>query len=295
MNNPKYNTKYNIPTPGERCACPQPRVAKRAALLFDRIYVWPWIDKRTIIPSSIKFDVPKVDDLMNTRWNELKDQLLHNSPKLKNPISMFTADDTSNIIDELFVRIRVECLWLSGHSVTPVYERQERYLSDYPIGNTLVYQAALENLPEIIEDDVSWSQIIEFRSDKDAIRKYRELRLWLEYSLSAKSVEHARDLIASRIEDYEWAIRKHGLKTTTGALSSIFSWEGLISLGAGAGIGAALGGAVWSALTGALFTVGRASVWVAERMIELQDIKRGPDAAVALICDAKRLVRSDNT
>lgn len=284
------NPKYSIPAPGERCACPQPLVAKRAALLFDRIYVMPWIDRRTSIPSSIKFDIPKVDELMNTLWEKLKNQIIFNSPKLNQPISTFTADDMSKIFDELVLQIRVECFRLSGHSVTPVYESQERYLLDYPSGNTMVYQAALENLPEIIEDHVSWEQILDFRSDEEAIRKYRELRLWLEYSLSAQSVEHARVLIARRIEDYEWAIRKHGLKTTTGALSSIFSWEGLISAGAGAGIGAALGGPVWSALTGALFTVGRASVWVAERMIEMQDIKRGPDAAVALICDAKRLV-----
>ena len=113
--------------------------------------------------------------------------------------------------------------------------------------------------------------------------------------MSAQSVEHARDLIAHRIEEYEWAIRKHGLKTATGALSSIFSWKGLISLGTGVSIGAALGGPVWSALTGALFSVGGASVWVAERMIEMQDIKHGPDSAVALICDAKRLVTREST
>ena len=192
------------------------------------------------------------------------------------------------------MRIRVESYRLSGYFVTPVYERQERYLLEYPSGNTLVYQAALENLPEIIEDHVSWEQVLEFRSDEEAIRKYRELRLWLEYSLSAQSVEHARDLIAHRIEEYEWAIRKHGLKTATGALSSIFSWKGLISLGTGVSMGAALGGPVWSALTGALFSVGGASVWVAARMIEMQDIQRGPDSAVALICDAKRLVRRES-
>ena len=162
---------------------------------------------------------------------------------------------------------------------------------DYPSGNNIVYQAALENLPDIIEDQVPWEQVIEFRSDKDAIRKYRALRLWLEYSLSAQSVEHARDLIALGIEDYEWAIRKHGLKTATGALSSIFSWKGLISITAGVGVGAAIGGPVWSALTGTIFTVGRAAVWIAERMIQRKDIQRSPDAAVALIYDAKQLVR----
>jgi hypothetical protein len=286
MNNPRYNT----PAPGERCAYPQPRVAKRAALLFDRIYVPSWRDGRDITPSHIKFDVPNIDEYMHTLWEKLKHQLVLNNPKAK-----YTADDVSNIIDEFEVRLRVDSFRLAGYSVTPIYESQQRYFLDYPSGNALAYQAALENLPEIVEDHVSWEQVLEFRSDEEAIRKYRELRLWLEYSLSAQSVEHARDLITHRIEDYEWAIRKHGLKTATGALSSIFCWKGLISVGAGVGIGAALGGPVWSALTGALFTVGRASVWVAERMIEMQDIKRGSDSAVALICDAKRLVRREIT
>jgi hypothetical protein len=251
-------------------------------------------DRRSI-PSSIQLDIPKVNELANAQWTKLSSQLIYSSPKLKQSTSTFTAGYTFNIMMEIYLRVIVECFRQCGYSVTPVYKRQERYMLDYPSGNTLVYQAALENLPEIIEDQVSWEQILEFRSDEEAIRKYRELRLWLEYSLSVQSIEHARNLIARKIEDYEWAIRKHGLKTTTGALSSIFSWEGLISMGAGAGIGAALGGPVWSALTGTLFTVGRASVWVAERMIEMQDIKHGPDAAVALICDAKRLVRRDTT
>ena len=287
--------RYSIPAPGERCAYPHARVAKRAALLFDRIYVTSWRDDRDTTPSRIKFDVPNMDKYFNMLFEKLKQPLMLNNPKLNVPIGTLTADDVSNFIDEYAVQVIMECFRLAGYPVTPVYESQQRYFSDYPSGNTLAYQAALENLPEIIEDHVSWEQILEFRSDDEAIRKYRELRLWLEYSLSAQSVEHARDLIAHRIEDYEWAIRKHGLKTATGALSSIFSWEGIISVGAGVGIGAALGGPVWSALTGALLTVGKASVWVAERMIERQDIQRGPDSAVALICDAKRLVQRENT
>jgi hypothetical protein len=153
------NPKYSIPEPGERCACPQPRVAKRAALLFDRIYVPPWRDRRDNIPSCVKFDVPKTDEYFEAQFETIKKQILFNSPKLKKPISTFTADDMSNIIDKLFVRVRVECFRLSGYSVTPVYERQERYLLDYPSGNTLVYQAALENLPKIIEAFCSIIQI----------------------------------------------------------------------------------------------------------------------------------------
>jgi hypothetical protein len=292
MNSPTHNT----PLPNERLAIPESGVRKRAALLFDRIYATSWQVKDYGIPPSITFNIPEVREFERTHKGGIIDLLLF-SQKLKRakqiqkkPESMLTKEDFRLIGSELILLYTTACYRLCGYCVTPVYERQEQYLSDYPVGNSVVYQAALENLPEIIEDDVSWEQILEFRNDKKAIRKYRELRLWLENSLSAQSVEHARDLIASKIENYEWAIRKHGLKTTTGALSSIFSWEGLIALGAGAGIGAAIGGVTWSALTGALFAVGRVSVWVAERMVEMQDIKHSPDAVVALICDAKRLM-----
>jgi hypothetical protein len=286
------NLRLSTPAPGERCACPQELVAKRAALLFDRIYKPQTLSFDDSIPSSLLFDVPNTSDHFNTTWDKFRQELFK-----KNAISNHmrekipTADEVANIIFEFALRVRVESFRLAGYTITPVYNSQQRFFLDYPSGKNIVYQAAVENLPEIIEDQVSWEQVIEFRSDKDAIRKYRALRLWLEYSLSAKSVKHARDLIARGIEDYEWAIRKHGLKTATGALSSIFSWKGLISITAGMGVSAAVGGPVWSALTGAIFTVGRATVWVAERMIERQDIERAPDAAVALICDAKQLVR----
>jgi hypothetical protein len=287
MNSPSLS----IPAPNERCACPQEFVVKRAALLFDRIRK-PWLSHDDSIPTSLLFDIPNNRSNFNTVWEKYLNELFKKDKMSKHmPQNIPTAGETLNVINEFQLRVTVESFLLAGYTVTPVYNSQQRFFLDYPAGNNIVYQAALENLPEIIEDQVSWEQVIEFRSDKDAIRKYRALRLWLEYSLSAQSVENARDLIARGIEDYEWAIRKHGLKTATGALSSIFSLNGLISLTAGVGVGAAIGGPVWSALTGAIFTVGRASVWVAERMIEKQDIQRSPDAAVALICDAKQLVR----
>lgn len=283
-------SKYNILSFNKKCACPQFSVIKRAALMFDHIYTWD-----SEIPSSIKINNPKIDKFMEAHYRKVGKHIFFNSPKLKKPASTFNAEDSWKIYMEVMVKSHAECLRQCGYSATPIYDTQERYLFDYGCGKTFVYQAALENLPDIIEDLVSWEQILEVRNDGEAIRKYRELRLWLEYSLSAQSIEHARDLIAKKIEDYEWAIRKHGLKTATGALSTIFDWKGLISAGAGASIGAALGGPVWSILTGTLLTVGRASVWIAERMIEMQDIKHSPDSVVALICDARKLVGKNNT
>ena len=79
MNKPKYNT----PAPGERCAYPQKRVVKRAALLFDRIYVPPWRADRDSTPSYIKFDVPNITEYFNILFEKLKQPLILNNPKLK--------------------------------------------------------------------------------------------------------------------------------------------------------------------------------------------------------------------
>ena len=290
-------SKYGRPAPGERCAFPQRQVAKRAALLFDRICVPSWRDREESIPSCLQFDLPDYEQKHEV-WDRVKYQLFEEYKKSKcrenevlYTIDGILMDDLDKFLDEFEVRLWVEHFRLSGRPVTPVYNSQQRFASDYPPGNGIAYQAALENIPEIVEDHVSWEQILQFRSDEKAIRKYRELRFWLEYSLTAQSLEHAKDLIAHKIEDYEWAIHKHGLETVTGALSSIFGWKGLASVGAGLGIGAAIGEPVWSALTGALVIIGRVSVWVAERAIEREAIERGPDSGVALICDAKHLGR----
>lgn len=59
---------------------------------------------------------------------------------------------------------------------------------------------------------MSWEQILEFRQDRGASRKYRNIRLWLRDGLHAETITEASELVEKKIEDYEWAIRKHGLK-----------------------------------------------------------------------------------
>ena len=159
-----------MPSPVERCACPQSEVAKRAALQFDRIYVWPWKDS-AIIPPSVKFDIPGVDELMTALWDEYKQELFSKSPKMKESMSEFTADDTYDMIQEFFLKLRVECFRRTGHSVTPVYATQERYFLTNSNLEQFAYQAALENLPEIIEEQVSWEQILGFCYDEETIGK----------------------------------------------------------------------------------------------------------------------------
>lgn len=271
------------PTPGDKCAYAQAQVRKRAALLFDKIYASPYQLEEENIPFKLAFDVSNAHEHMKTVGDNWVKYFLKRSPKKE-----YIESEVASILTEFDVRLHVDSFRLSGYIVTPVYSSQQRFILDHPNGNSVVYQAAIENIPDIVEDDVSWDQIMEFRNDKDALHKYRELRLWLEHSISAESVEHARDIIAQKIDNYEWALKKYDLKTKTGAFSRILDWKGVLSITSGAGIGALAGGPFESLLAAGAFAVSRVSVWVAERMIERADIKRGVDSEVAIICDAKQ-------
>lgn len=66
---------------------------------------------------------------------------------------------------------------------------------------------------------------MEFRRDAEATGKYRDLRLWLQDGISGQSVAHATDIIDQKIDDYSWAIRKHGLSTVPGAVTYLFDWK----------------------------------------------------------------------
>ena len=277
------------PRPNECCAYAQHGVVKRAALLFDRIYYsWGSDD----IPSALLFAVPDAHHHMEAVTDEFVERFREKSASGR----MYTAEEVSDLLTELDARLFVDSFRRCGYVVTPVYGRQMQFFVDYPKGPMVAYQAALQNLPDVIEEQVSWDQIVEFRKDEQALLKYRRLRCWLEACVKAESITHAEDILCKRIEDYEWALRKHDLKTATGAVSSIVDWKGITALASGAGVAGLFGGPVWSAIAGGLILGAKVSVWLAERMIDREDVARGEGAEIAVICDAKRsLIKRKDT
>jgi hypothetical protein len=158
-----------------------------------------------------------------------------------------------------------------------------------PAGNVIAYAAAIANLPIVATDDAAWDQIIEFRNDPDACGKYRDLRLWLQTGLKAESVQQATDIIAKKLEDYEWAITKHGLKSTIGNMKQIID----LTATPPAGLAYLLTGKVWAALmTGGLVIAAKVVLSVAEQRIDLSDVKRGKDSEIAILYDIKKKLGS---
>ncbi len=173
-------------------------------------------------------------------------------------------------------------------SLIPVYPSQQQFDHDFPTGQAIGRIAAIKNLPVIVEEKASWEQIQEFRCDKKALKKYRDFRYWLQDGLNARSLQEAEDLIGRKIEAYQWAIKEHGLKTITGFVSVLLHLKTVTPVAAGAGIGQALGGPLWSAFAGGLILSSEILVYAADRLIQLEDIKRGDNAEIAILYETIR-------
>lgn len=189
----------------------------------------------------------------------------------------------------------INCAWV--RSIATVYVNRGQsivYLYDDKLpgllegGREIGYRAALNGLKIIDESQVTMEQVEEFRRDPETTRKYRALRLWLHQGLGAESVDHANDIVTQKLDDYTWAMEKHGLATITGAIESIVDSKHIAAIAGGTGMAALCAGPVWASIAGGLMVGAEVATWIAKRAISLEDVKRGPHSEVAIIYEARK-------
>lgn len=181
-------------------------------------------------------------------------------------------------------------LWAEkGIDATPVYSSGERRDLEYRAGETGTILAAISNLAIVDNDQLSWPQVLQFRRDKEALVKLRRLRNWLDRDMVGKPASFISDAIATKLEDYEWALKKHGIKSITGTISQLLEPKVLGAATAAAGGLTIAGAATLGALAGSGIILGRAAISIAEKLIDLGDLKRGPSADVAFVHHIKVL------
>ncbi|MCD4720809.1 MAG: hypothetical protein K8S13_13270 [Desulfobacula sp.] len=281
MKNWKFS-KDRYPLSGEMCAFSNIKIAKTSLLLFDRIFV----STRTKANNNDPFkDVPE-DFTFGINKANSKTLMV-----IEKKIETDSLSSSANFMD-LHDQVRRQVYLEFGIQATSVYNSENAFKHEFPNGQSLAYQAALNNLSIPNESDLEWRQVVDFRKDVEAKQKYRDLRFWLEYGLNAKTLQHATDIINKRLDDYEWALKKHGIKTVTGALSKILSTESLAAITVGTGISALLGGPIGAILSGGLLITAQCSVWVAERRLELMTIQREQFPEVMWIHEAKKLFKN---
>jgi hypothetical protein len=211
------------------------RAPKTAALMFDRV-----ITLGEPCPEPIGLDVFAHDRSGDGRKVGLEfvidgenTSILTRDEAAKQPPNLYSGDNLDAAWDSasnFLLRIASEELRLKlGLEVYPMYHSIEAYSSEYKPGNYSVITASLENLKPVQEGTMDWPQVIEFRSDKDAHRKYRRMIHWLDGNMLGRSQEFVEDEIAAEIEDYERALRKHGLDTCLGILKDILDPKVLVA------------------------------------------------------------------
>jgi hypothetical protein len=150
---------------------------------------------------------------------------------------------------------------------------------------------SLDSIPLIDPSNASWEQIMEFRYDDDSVNKLRNLRLYIFENYLGKPQAYIQDQLSKKLDDYEYASKKHGFDLTTSVLTTVLDSKNL-QASLTAGIGAAFFGGVELAIGAACAVeIGKGSIELAKKMYSFKELKNNHD--VAYLIKAKEKLQSN--
>ena len=275
-----------LPKHGERLGITTPDQWKRAAIMFDRLWVPShiWIGGAGMDVHMLQEHRPDIPPQLTFGGTNLDEEITQIVSRI-----VYTTDDGGlEITNEpseqrhfyrQSLRMVADKYSAYGFPVVPVYPSGELLRTQILSGNIAAYLAALDNIPVLDGASVSWDEVLEFRRDKHAVRKVRRLGLWLQESLKCQSIAQASDLIAVRIEDYAESLHRHGLKVVAGGLSALAGGSVIIT---------ALNRPLVEALQAGCALAAAVCAWGAKQLIDRDAILRGPNSEIAILYDARQ-------
>ena len=93
-----------------------------------------------------------------------------------------------------------------------------------------------------------------------------------------KSQSFIEEDVEQKLEDYEWALKKHGIKTILGEISEVLVGGGIFAI-ADPKLGLFAAGAI---------VVGKVIVKVGQALLDFDDIERGPNSEISWVYEVKR-------
>ena len=173
-------------------------------------------------------------------------------------------------------------------SPTLFYANKTSQQADFSSGPRSVLTAALTNLQIVKEEDLSWEQVEEFRRDDSARQKYRRLVRWIDRELECNDCAAIEDMIAIRLDDYEWALKKHGLKASLGSLSSVIDPKFLSATSVAVGGITLAAGEIWGLFVGTSIVIGKVAAEFATMKIDGEDERREKNFEIAYVHEVKK-------
>jgi hypothetical protein len=162
----------------------------------------------------------------------------------------------------------------TGATVLPLYSSTARRNAQYCSGDQVGLVSIVDNMNIVNEEQLTWAQVAEFRRDEAARAAYRRFVHWLDAEMVGKTVEHITEEVAQRLERYEWALRKHGIETVVGVLSSMLNPKSLVATSsAGIAVNLIAGMPIWSLITAGGVLIGQAALSLTSVLLERRDIQ----------------------
>lgn len=241
---------------------------KRATLLFDNVCVYHRPEEARQSVHQLFDHIPPISfDEMYDKYGLIYSEVVG---RLGTRNSMVDLTNAVLILDDLV-------------------QEQEISLSNFQGA----YTAALQSIPLVVEQSCTWDQIWEFRSDPEAKWKYRRLRNWISNTLINTSSVQATDMIEQCIDDYHWAIKKHGIHTVIGTLKAVIQPDHLVTASVASFIAGLMAGTVGATVTAGLTISAHAALELTNFLVQRKEIARGSYSECALIYEIRRQFASE--
>jgi len=177
-----------------------------------------------------------------------------------------------------------------GIPVTVIYASEKERDSFYKEGDRKVVVSIMTDIEIVDEGKLTWQQIIEFRKDKKSLQKYRRFLHWLDKEMIGKSQAFIEDDIAQKLEDYESALNKHGLKTVLGTIEEALDGKYLLGTSSVIGTFSLAGYPGLGVLAGAGLIVGKMVVKLGQMWLDVDDAEHGANSEISWVYEVKEQV-----
>ncbi len=180
-----------------------------------------------------------------------------------------TTVNRNQVIKELVTEYKKE-----GIHLTPIYLTPTKYDEIKIVEEQEGVEICLDFIPDVVEEKLTWEQVLEFRKDKKAKMKLDRLRRWFKTDLLKKNEEEIKNILGQKLDDYQWALKKHGIQTVIGGSTSIMSFV------SGPTLLKLLTESPLAMLSGGVAIGAGAIAWIGKKIIERTEIKRDPTAYI---------------
>jgi hypothetical protein len=300
--------KVLLPSEGETIAIAAKD--KTAALCYDRILV-PYLHPlaKGGIPDSIRCCGESLFEKefiklceCGKRLEEIKgrpvtnEELMSAAKGLLGYITFLSRGIASNSsVLDLFLGATRECAKsfseTYGIPVAVICTSEKERDNLYKEGDRKVVVSILSDLEIVDEGKLTWQQVIEFRKDKKSLQKYRRLLHWLDKEMVGKSQAFIEDDIVQKLEDYESALEKHGLKTVLGTIEEVLDGKYLLGASGIVGSFSIAGYPGLGVLAGAGLMVGKMAVKLGQIWLDFNDAERGANSEISWVYEVKEQFR----